>query len=78
MKVMAHFKQHSNGFRRGQIRFFIGTFLATMGFFWLSKKAGWFPCEMHNTSLFWPIVVLVVGVMLLFSRHARTRHGEQK
>ena len=78
MKGIGHFIQHANDRRRGQIRFFIGAFLAIMGFFWLSKKAGWFPCETHNSSLFWPIVVLVVGAVLLFGRHVRARHGEQK
>ena len=78
MKGMAHLKQHANGYRRGQIHFFIGTFLAIMGFFWLSKKAGWIPTEMHDASLFWPIVVLAVGVMLLVSWHARTKHEGQR
>lgn len=74
MKKMAHLNDHVKGFRRGQGRTLVGAFLAIMGFFWLSKKAGWIPTELHDASLFWPIAVLAVGVMLLVSRHARTKH----
>lgn len=78
MKGREHFTQHANGHKRGQIRFIIGVFLAVMGYFWLSKRAGWFPCETHNTSLLWPIVVMTVGVILLFGRYAKDRREAQK
>ncbi len=74
MKKMTYFMPHVKGFRHGQGHTSVGAFLAIMGFFWLSKKAGWIPAHMHDASLFWPIVVLAVGVMLLVSRHARTKH----
>ncbi len=74
MKKITNLMQHAKGFRRGQGRTLVGAFLAIMGFFWLSKKAGWIPTEMHDASLFWPIVVLIIGIMLLVSRHTRARH----
>jgi len=74
MKKMTYLKDNVKGFRHGRIRTLVGAFLAIMGFFWLSKKAGWIPAHMHDASLFWPIVVLAVGVMLLVSRHARAKH----
>ncbi len=78
MKKITHLIQHVKGFKRGHGRTLVGAFMAIMGFFWLSKKAGWIPTEMHDASLFWPIVVLVIGVMLLISRHARTRYEGQR
>ncbi len=78
MKMMTHLKDHVKGFRRGRGRTLVGAFLAIMGFFWMSKKAGWIPTEMHDASLFWPIVVMAIGVILLFSQHARTRHEGQR
>ncbi len=78
MKKMTHLIHHAKDFRRDKGRTLVGAFLAMMGFFWLSKKAGWIPTEIHEASLFWPIVVMAIGVMLLVSQHARARHEGQR
>ncbi len=79
MKKLTHLKYRVEGLRRGQIRTLAGAFLAIMGFFWLSKKAGCIPTEMLNASLFWPIATLAVGVMLLVSQHERhSSHRDTK
>ncbi len=78
MKIVTDLMQHVKGYRHGHGRSIVGAFLAIMGFFWMSKKAGWIPTEMHEASLFWPIIVMVVGIVMVFSRHARIRHADHK
>jgi hypothetical protein len=58
------------GARRGGWRKPVGALLASMGLFWLSKKAGWMPIEHGHPAIFWPIVVIAVGLFIFFnSRH---------
>jgi hypothetical protein len=62
------------GARRGGWRKLVGVLLAVIGFFWLSKKAGWIPIEHSHSAIFWPIVVIAVGLFIFFS--SRHRHTE--
>ncbi len=55
--------------RRGGVRKLVGILLAVMGLFWLAHKAGWMP-EHGHPAIFWPIVVIAVGLFMFFSaRH---------
>jgi len=59
--------------RRGGVRKLVGILLAVMGFFWLAHKAGWVPADHGHPAIFWPIVVIAVGLFMLFhTRHDRT------
>ena len=59
--------------RRGGVRKLVGILLAVMGFFWLAHKAGWMPADHGHPAIFWPIVVIAIGLFMFFStRHNRT------
>ncbi|MCK5138659.1 MAG: hypothetical protein KAQ85_02350 [Thermodesulfovibrionia bacterium] len=55
----------------------IGIVIAVIGFFWLAKKVGWIPVAASGSSVFWPVVMIVLAVLVMFgSKHRRNRHGE--
>jgi biotin transporter BioY len=55
----------------------IGIVIAGIGFFWLAKKVGWIPAAASGSSVFWPVVMIVLAVLVIFSsKHRRNRHGE--
>ncbi len=45
----------------------IGGLLSVMGFFWLAHKLDWLPAH-GGPSIFWPMVVIVAGLFMLFGR----------
>lgn len=56
--------------RRRGMRKLAGVLVAVFGFFWLAHKAGWMPDEHGHPAIFWPIVVIGVGLFMFFSaRH---------
>jgi len=56
-----------------------GIFVMVIGFFWFAKKVGWIPVEAGSPDIFWPVVVLALGVSILTgSRYRRNRHEEKK
>jgi len=56
-----------------------GIFLMPIGFFWFARKVGWIPVEAGGPDIFWPVVVLALGVSILIgSRYRRNRHEEKK
>ena len=61
--------------RQGGLRRLVGVLLSVTGFLWLAKKAGWMPIEHSQSTIFWPVVVIAVGLLIFFSsRQRRTRH----
>ncbi len=53
----------------------IGIVIAVIGFFWLAKKVGWIPAAASGSSIFWPVVVIALAVMVIFStRYSRKRN----
>jgi len=62
-----------NEARRGGVRKLVGVLVGVFGFFWLAKKAGWMPVEHGQPAVFWPVVVIAIGLFIFFSaRHNRT------
>ena len=59
------------GPQRGRWRKIAGIALAMVGFFWLAKRAGWMPMEHGHPTVFWPLVVVAVGLLLSFGRDHR-------
>lgn len=61
--------------KRGRWHKLTGVLLAVIGFFWLAKKAGWMPTEHSHSAIFWPIVVMAIGLFVFFhDRHGSNRH----
>lgn len=55
-----------------------GIFLMLIGFFWFARKVGWIPVEAGGPDIFWPVVVLALGLSILIgSRYRRNRHEEK-
>jgi hypothetical protein len=48
-----------------------GIFLMLIGFFWFAKKVGWVPVEAGGSGIFWPVVVLVLGIAILIGSRFR-------
>lgn len=47
----------------------IGIVMALIGFLWLAKKVGWIPAAASASSVFWPVVLIVLGLWFAFSHH---------
>jgi 1,4-dihydroxy-2-naphthoate octaprenyltransferase len=45
------------------IRF--GILLVVIGLFWHGSRAGWFPTEWLHSDIFWPSVMIFIGVWIL-------------
>ena len=43
-----------------------GIVLLVLGFFWFSHKAGWIPVHDGGSVLFWPLMTLIAGAILIF------------
>lgn len=55
----------------------IGIILALIGFFWFAKKIGWIPVAAGGSAIFWPAVVIALGVfMIVGTRNRRKKHAE--
>jgi len=51
----------------------VGILLSATGFFWLARRAGWMahqtgwiPHEAGGLPVFWPLVVISIGLFVLF------------
>lgn len=51
-----------------------GFLLSVTGFFWLARKAGWMshdtswvPHEANGSPIFWPLVVIAIGLLIIFA-----------
>ncbi|UCE72557.1 MAG: hypothetical protein JSU99_04400 [Nitrospiraceae bacterium] len=47
----------------------LGILLAVVGFFWLAKKVGWIPVAAGGSVAFWPVLTILLGLWIAFSRH---------
>lgn len=63
--------------RQGHWYKLFGILLAVVGFFWLAKKVGWIPVAAGGSVIFWPILTILLGLWLAFSKH-RAKAGDQK
>jgi Zn-dependent protease with chaperone function len=63
--------------RHGHWHKLSGILLAVLGFFWLAKKIGWIPVAAGGSVIFWPVLTIVLGLWLAFSRH-RVKAGDKK
>jgi hypothetical protein len=56
----------------------IGVALSILGFFWLAKKVGWIPMTVSGLTIFWPIVIIVLGVfIILHADNEKSRDRKQ-
>ena len=62
----------NHGVERRKGHTIIGVALAIIGFFWLAKKVGWIPVAAGSSLVFWPAVIIVLGIAIILS--ARRRH----
>jgi hypothetical protein len=54
---------------RGRFHTFVGIAVSGVGVFWLAKKLGWIPVVAGGSQVFWPIITIVLGLVLVFSSH---------
>jgi len=60
--------------RKGNWRKWLGAVITAIGFIWLAKKAGWIPVHDGGSALFWPAVVIAIGVLLVMTnRHRKNK-----
>jgi hypothetical protein len=50
--------------RKGRAHTLMGVLVSLFGFFWFAKKIGWIPVAAGGSAVFWPAVVMVMGLML--------------
>lgn len=43
-----------------------GMVLLVLGFFWFAHKIGWIPVHGGGSVLFWPVVTMLAGAILLW------------
>jgi hypothetical protein len=63
--------------RQGRWHKLTGILLAVIGFFWFAKKVGWIPVATGGSVIFWPVLTIMLGLWLAFSRH-RLKARDQK
>ncbi len=61
-----------HGEERSKGHTIVGVALAVFGIFWLAKKVGWIPVAAGGSLVFWPAVIIAVGIAIILS--ARRRH----
>lgn len=60
---------------RAGFRTLLGAALIVAGIFWFVKTVGWIPVAATGSSIFWPAVVLVLGISMLFGvRNGKKNH----
>ncbi len=63
--------------RQGHWHKLSGILLSVIGFFWFASKIGWIPVEEGGSVIFWPVLTIILGLWLAFSRH-RVKARDQK
>lgn len=51
--------------RRGGIHTLLGILISGVGFFWLAKKVGWIAISAGGSGVFWPVLVMVLGLAIV-------------
>jgi hypothetical protein len=66
--------------KRGKGHKIFGGLLLVMGFFWLARKAGWMshdtswmPHEANGSPIFWPLIVIAIGLLIIFGLGGREK-----
>jgi hypothetical protein len=60
--------------KKGRAHTLMGVLVFVFGFFWFSKKVGWIPVAAGGSTIFWPAVVMFIGLaMVLRSRRMADR-----
>jgi hypothetical protein len=63
--------------RHGNWHKLSGILIAVVGFFWLAKKVGWIPVAAGGAGIFWPVLTIMLGLWVAFSRRS-SKAREQK
>ncbi len=59
--------------RKGRFHTLAGIAVSVVGVFWLAKTLGWIPVVAGGSQVFWPILAIVLGLVLVFgTRRTRT------
>lgn len=63
----------------------IGVLLSGIGLFWLARKAGWMsydtswvPHHANGSTMFWPLVLIAVGLLLIFRLGGRGKDHSKR
>ena len=72
--IRTNIKGHT---RHGQWHKLSGMLLAVIGFFWFASKIGWIPVEAGGSVIFWPVLTILLGLWVAFSKH-RVKARDQK
>lgn len=64
--------RHQDGIK-GHFHRMAGLLVTGVGFFWFAKQVGWIPADRGGQELFWPALIVVLGLMLLVGRRSK-RH----
>ncbi len=64
--------------KQGKGHKIIGFLLSVIGLFWLARKAGWVshdtswvPHHADGSTIFWPLVLIALGLFLIFGLKGR-------
>lgn len=63
MSVEQTTKRHGEA-KKGRAHTLMGVLVSVFGFFWFAKKVGWIPVAAGGSAIFWPAVLMVVGLMI--------------
>ncbi len=74
MTTQTEIKSHEQH-RKGRFHKLAGIAVSVVGVFWLAKKAGWIPVVAGGSQVFWPILTIALGLMLVFG--TRKAHGSK-
>ena len=72
--ISTNIKGHT---RHGHWHKLSGILLALIGFFWFANKVGWIPVTTGGSVIFWPVLTIMLGLWLAFSRH-KVKTRDQK
>jgi hypothetical protein len=50
--------------RKGRTHALMGVLVSLVGFFWFAKKIGWIPVAAGGSAVFWPAIVMVIGLVI--------------
>jgi len=72
--ISSNIKGHT---RNGYWHKLFGILLGVVGFFWLAKKVGWIPVAAGGSVIFWPVLTILLGLGLAFSKHRVKARGSK-
>lgn len=56
----------------------IGALLLLTGILWFAKKAGWIPVAAGGSGLFWPVLTIGLGILIMLGAGHKRRGQEEK